>query len=955
MSEKKLFLLDAMALIYRAYFAFSKSPRVSSKGLNTSAMFGFTNTLLDVLKKENPTHIGVAFDTAAPTARHVDFVNYKAHRQEMPEDIGISIPYIKKILQGFRIPIIEMDGYEADDIIGTLAKQAEKKGFEVYMMTPDKDYGQLVSEHIFMYKPGVFGNPPEILGVNEILEKFHIKRIDQVIDMLGLMGDTADNIPGIPGVGQVTAQKLIEEYDNVENIIANAHKLKGKLAEKVANGADSATISKQLATILLDVPVSFEEDKLIIEEPDKEILKELFDELEFKGIAKRVLGEETVTATAVAGTEKIPKPKKGQQNLFGGSESGNDDENAELFNGSVTDDDDTNSSLGSVSIKRQTIYDVEHNYMLCDTKEKREELISNLEKQKEFCFDTETTGIDANTAELVGLSISFKKNEAYYIPFPANYDEAHLLIGEFKSIFENKNIAKVGQNIKYDIIMLRWYDVHVQGKLFDTMLAHYLIEPDQRHNMDFLAETYLNYEPIPIEKLIGEKKEGQLSMRTVAIDQITDYAAEDADVTYQLKYMLEPLLHKNKVYKLFDEVEVPLMSVLVKMETEGVRIDPQFLNSLSSELLKDIISVEDKIYQACGVRFNIASPKQLGDVLFEHLKIDEKAKKTKTGQYATGEDVLSKIEDKHPAIKLVLDYRELVKLKNTYVDTLPQMINPRTGRVHTSFVQTVAATGRLSSNNPNLQNIPIRTERGKEIRRAFIARNDKFTLLSADYSQIELRIIAHFSEDASMIEAFKNKIDIHSVTASKVYNVPLEEVNSTMRRNAKMVNFGIIYGISAFGLSQRLNIPRKEAAEIIDNYFLQYPTIKTYMDGSINRAREHGYVETLLGRRRYLRDINSANATVRGFAERNAINAPIQGSAADLIKVAMIHIDEVFTKEKLNTKMTLQVHDELVFDVPNDELEIVKPIIKQKMEGAIKLKVPVDVEMGTGRNWLEAH
>lgn len=946
MKEKKLFLLDAMALIYRAYFAFAKNPRVSSKGLNTSAMFGFTNTLLDVLKNEKPTHIGVAFDTHAPTARHVDFVNYKANRQEMPEDIGIAIPYIKKILKGFHIPIIELDGYEADDVIGTLAKKAEQNGFEVYMMTPDKDYGQLVSEHIFMYKPGVFGKPAEVLGVEEVLAKFQIKRIDQVIDMLGLMGDAVDNIPGIPGVGEKTAQALLAEYDNVENIIANAYKLKGKLAEKVKNGAELATISKQLATIILDVPIPFEEDKLIMEEPDKEALTELFNELEFRGIAKRVLGESGADASklpAVKGTATAAK--NGQQDLFGGSE---DASNA------ISEDDD-NSANSTPNIKIQTINDVPHNYLLCDTKEKRNELIAQLEKEKEFCFDTETTGIDANTAELVGLSISFKKFEAYYIPFPANYDEAHALIAEFKSVFENENIAKVGQNLKYDIIMLRWYDVHVKGKLFDTMLAHYLIEPDQRHNMDFLAQTYLNYEPIPIENLIGEKRGGQLSMRSVPLEQITDYAAEDADVTFQLKHILEPLLHKNNVFKLFDEVEVPLMNVLVKMETEGVRIDPDFLNEMSSELQKDIISVEDKIYEACGLRFNIASPKQLGEVLFDHLKIDDKAKKTKTGQYATGEDVLSKIEDKHPAIKLVLDYRELVKLKNTYVDTLPTMINPRTGRVHTSFMQTVAATGRLSSNNPNLQNIPIRTERGKEIRKAFIARNDKFTLLSADYSQIELRIIAHFSDDASMIEAFKNHIDIHTATASKVYNIPIEEVNSTMRRNAKMVNFGIIYGISAFGLSQRLNIPRKEAAEIIENYFAQYPTIKTYMDSSINNAREHGYVETLLGRRRYLRDINSANATVRGFAERNAINAPIQGSAADLIKVAMIDIDEAFTKENLRTKMTLQVHDELVFDVPLDELEIVKPIIKNKMEGAIKLKVPVDVEIGTGRTWLEAH
>ncbi len=941
MEEKKLFLLDAMALIYRAYFAFAKNPRISSKGLNTSAMFGFTNTLLDVLKNEKPTHIGVAFDTAAPTARHVDFENYKAHRQEMPEDLVISIPYIKKLLKGFKIPVIEMDGYEADDIIGTLAKKAEEKGFEVFMMTPDKDYGQLVSEHIKMYRPGVFGKPAEVLGVDEILQKFQIKRIDQVIDMLGLMGDTADNIPGIPGVGEKTAQALLADYDNLENVIANADKLKGKLAEKVKNGAESARISKQLATILLDVPIEFEEEKLILEEPDKEQLTEIFNELEFRTLAKRALGEGTTGNNTPA--EDKPKVKKGQQSLF-----------------VITDDDDDTppseeDHQNAAHQKLKTIDDIKHHYELCDTKEKRKALVEKLSHQTEFCFDTETTGIDANNAELVGLSFSIKKHEAYYVPVPDQYDEAHAVVQEFKKVFENKQIAKTGQNLKYDIIMLRWYDVHVQGKLFDTMLAHYLIEPDQRHNMDFLSELYLQYEPIPIEKLIGEKKAGQLSMRTVPLDQITDYAAEDADVTLQLKHVLEPLLIKYKVFKLFDEVEVPLMNVLVKMETEGVRIDPDFLKKLSQELQSDIIKIEDKIYEVCGLKFNIASPKQLGDVLFDHLKIDEKAKKTKTGQYATGEDILSKLEDKHPAVKLVLDYRELVKLKNTYVDTLPEMINLRTGRIHTSFMQTVAATGRLSSNNPNLQNIPIRTERGREIRKAFIARNDKFTLLSADYSQIELRIIAHFSGDESMIEAFKNHIDIHAATASKVYGVPLEQVNSTMRRNAKMVNFGIIYGISAFGLSQRLNIPRKEAAEIIENYFAQYPTIKSYMDSSINNAREHGYVETILGRRRYLRDINSANATVRGFAERNAINAPIQGSAADLIKVAMIHIDEAFTKEKLNTKMTLQVHDELVFDVPNDELEIVKPIIKQKMEGAIKLNVPVDVEIGTGRNWLEAH
>lgn len=935
MQEKKLFLLDALALIYRAYFAFSKSPRINSKGLNTSAMFGFTNTLLDVLNNEKPTHIAVAFDTSAPTARHVDFENYKAHREEMPEDLRISIPYVKKIIRAFNIPVIELDGYEADDIIGTLAKRAEEEGFNVFMMTPDKDYGQLVTEKVKMYKPAVFGNPAEVVGVEGILKKFDIKRIDQVIDILGLMGDAADNIPGIPGVGEKTASKLLHEYDTLENVLNNADNIKGKLGEKVNANKEQALLSKQLATIILDVPVEWNEKSLELEPPNEEALKELFADLEFRQLTKRVFGDPNASAIS----EKKTATKSVQQDLFGNEIPEPEENPAETLNRQAL----------------KTINDIEHTYTLCDTKLKREALIAKLLQQKEFCFDTETTDIDANSAELVGLSISYKPHEAFYIPFTPNYDEAQSLIHEFKSVFENENIAKVGQNLKYDIIMLKWYDVQVKGKLFDTMLAHYLIEPDQRHNMDFLAEYYLHYEPIPITKLIGEKKAGQLSMRTVPLDQLVDYAAEDADVTLQLKHILEPLLHKNNLFKLFDEVEVPLMNVLVKMETEGVRIDPDFLNVMSDDLQADIITVEDKIYEACGLRFNIGSPKQLGDVLFDHLKIDDKAKKTKTGQYATGEEVLSKLEDKHPAIKLVLDYRELVKLKNTYVDTLPLMINQRTGRVHTSFMQTVAATGRLSSNNPNLQNIPIRTDRGKEIRKAFIARNDKFTLLSADYSQIELRIIAHFSEDASMIEAFKNKIDIHTATASKVYGVDIADVSSTMRRNAKMVNFGIIYGISAFGLSQRLNIPRKEAGEIIDNYFLQYPTIKSYMDESINRAREFGYVETLLGRRRYLRDINSANATVRGFAERNAINAPIQGSAADLIKVAMIDIDAAFSKENLRTKMTLQVHDELVFDVPNDELELVKPIIKQKMEGAILLKVPVDVEMGTGKNWLDAH
>lgn len=930
MEPKKLFLLDALALIYRAYFAFSKNPRINSKNVNTSAMFGFTNTLLDVLNNENPTHIAVAFDTSAPTARHIDFENYKAHRQEMPEDLRTSIPIIKNIIRAFNIPVIELDGYEADDIIGTLAKRAEAENFEVFMMTPDKDYGQLVTDKIKMYKPAVFGNPPEVVGIEGILKKFDITSIPQVIDILGLMGDAADNIPGIPGVGEKTAAKLLHEYGTLENVLQNAHNVKGKLGEKIRDHADQAILSKQLATIILDVPVAFDEASLLRQQPNEETLREIFNELEFKQLTKRVFAQSVTESPASKTTVSTV-----QSDLF--------------------DTDIAEPVVSKASVQLATLNDVPHQYFLCNDAQAYQTLVQNLLQQSEFCFDTETTGIDANAAELVGMSFSYKKGEAYYIPFTDDYAQTVETLKIFKPVFENESIAKVGQNLKYDIIMLRWYEIQVQGPLFDTMLAHYLIEPDQKHNMDFLAALYLNYEPIAIETLIGEKRAGQLSMRTVALEQIMPYACEDADVTLQLKQILHPLLERNKVFKLFAEVEVPLMRVLVNMETEGVRINPDFLNQLSTDLQKDITVIESNIYQSCGTTFNIASPRQLGEILFDHLKIDTAAKKTRTGQYATGEDVLSKLEHVHPVVKMVLDFRELVKLKNTYVDTLPQMINKRTGRIHTNFMQTVAATGRLSSNNPNLQNIPIRTNRGKEIRKAFISRNNNFTLLSADYSQIELRIIAHFSNDASMIEAFKNKIDIHAATASKVYGVALADVDATMRRNAKMVNFGIIYGISAFGLSQRLNIPRKEAAEIIENYFMQYPTIKSYMDNSIQMARAKGYVETILGRKRFLRDINSANATVRGFAERNAINAPIQGSAADLIKLAMIDIDAEIANQNLRTRMTLQVHDELVFDVPLDEIDLVKPIIKQKMENAMQLHVPVDVEIGMGNNWLEAH
>lgn len=924
---KKLFLLDGMALIYRAYFAFSKNPRVNSKGLNTSAMFGFTNTLLEVINKEKPTHIAVSFDTEAPTERHESFADYKAHREAMPEDLSRSIPYIYRLLEGFRIPIIIKEGFEADDIIGTLAKEAERHGFDVYMMTPDKDFGQLVSEHIFMYRPSSFGSGAEILGIPEILAKFEIKEVSQVIDILGLWGDSADNIPGIPGVGEKTAKQLISEFGTVENVIANAGSIKGKLGEKVKEHSEMAMMSKKLATIITDVPVPFDEPSLRLEAPDKDLLRDVFTELEFRALAKKVL-EEDITASNTTSPQ------------------------GDLFAGTISEDPQT-EELAPVQLK--SIESESHVYHLCDTADKRSELIHLLFESKKFCFDTETTDIDANKAELVGLSFCISPHEAWYVPLPSNYDEARSIVHEFKGVFEDDSIGKTGQNIKYDLMMLRWYEVDVKGPMFDTMIAHYLLEPDMRHNMDLLAEVYLQYKTVKIDSLIGSKKSTQISMREVEIDLVKDYAAEDADITLQLQLDFEPKLQQNHLMKLFEEVEMPLIPVLASMETEGVAIDPTALHEFSKQLELEIEEAEKLIYASAGMKFNISSPRQLGEVLFEVLKIDPKAKKTKTGQYATGEDILSKMADRHPVVQQVLDYRQLVKLKNTYVDTLPEMVNPRTGRIHTSYQQAVAATGRLSSNNPNLQNIPIRTERGKEVRKAFIARSKNHTLLSADYSQIELRIIAEFSKDQGMIDAFKKGIDIHTSTAAKVYGVPLELVTPEMRRNAKMVNFGIIYGISAFGLSQRLNIARKEAASIIDNYFREFPTIKQYMDGSIEKARRLGYVETILGRRRYLRDINSANAVVRGFAERNAINAPIQGSAADLIKVAMINIHRKIKEMGLKSKMILQVHDELVFDVTHDEVDILKPVISDCMTNAIQMQVPLEVEIGTGHNWLEAH
>lgn len=952
MSEnpKKLFLLDAFALIYRAYFAFSNNHRVNSKGLNTSAILGFTNTLLEVLKKEKPTHIAVVFDTAEPTVRHVEFADYKAHREEMPEDLALSIPYIIKLIKGFNIPVLFSDGYEADDVIGTLAKKAEQHGYTTYMMTPDKDYGQLVSENIFIYKPARLGNGVEIMGVAEVCKKWEIENVSQLIDILGLMGDKVDNIPGIPGVGEKTAIQLIKDFGSIENLIQNTDKLKGKLKEKVELNKEKAIQSKWLATIICDVPIEWDETALKMDAPDKEVLKDLFMELEFRRLAEQVLGETlTVSVTEVQTKNVITKVKK------------IDASQIDMF-GTVTETEITTIETEEIPEVAEapkvykTIKDTPHNYHLVDTKEKRTQLIEELNRQPSISFDTETTGLDANNVEIVGMSFAYKPGEAYYVPVSENFAEAQELINEFKPFFENEHILKIGQNIKYDFSVLKWYGVEIKGKFFDTMIAHFLIQPDMRHNMNVLAESYLGYSPVSIETLIGKRGKGQISMRDVPIEEIKEYAAEDADITLQLKNKFEPVLQDADITKLFEEIEIPLISVLAGMEAEGVALDKEALKEISLGLEKEVCIVEAEIQQLAGTPFNVSSPKQVGDVLFEVLQITEKPKKTKTGQYATGEDVLAKLAGKHPIVGKILDYRELVKLKNTYVDTLPLLVNPRTGRIHTSYNQVVAVTGRLSSDNPNLQNIPIRTERGREIRKAFIPRNENYTLLSADYSQIELRIIAELSGDAGMIEAFQSGQDIHAATAAKVYNVSLEEVTSDMRRNAKMVNFGIIYGISAFGLSERLNIPRKEAASIIDNYFTKYPGIKTYMDESIEIARERGYVETIMGRRRYLRDINSSNHTVRGYAERNAINAPIQGSAADMIKIAMINIHNDFKAKNLRSKMLLQVHDELVFDVLKDEMDIVKEIVSQRMKNAIpSLKVPMEIGMGTGNNWLEAH
>ena len=939
--DKKLFLLDAMALIYRAYFAFSNNHRINSKGQNTSAIFGFTNTLLDVFKREQPTHMAVVFDTAAPTARHEEFAAYKAHREEIPEDLAKSIPFVVKLCEAFNIPVIIKDGFEADDIIGTLAKVAEKQDFDTYMMTPDKDFGQLVSDHIFIYKPARAGGGAEVMGVEEVCKRWEIQNVEQVKDILGLMGDAVDNIPGIPGVGEKTAIQLVKQFGSMENLLVNTQDLKGKLKEKVELNKDLAVQSKRLATILLDVPVEFTPEELKIKDPNKEALRDLFNELEFRRLAEQMnLTATTSSAPAVAKQGSV-KTTSSQPSLFDVVEDSKPEVIEEI------------PEIGGVDLK--TIKDVAHEYKLIDSTEKINELIQLLKKQKQFCFDTETTSLDVSVAELVGLSFSFKEHEGYYVPVPTSRAEAEKIVAAFKPVFEDASIGKVAQNLKYDLAILQSYGVQINGKTFDTMIAHFLLQPEMRHSMDVMSETYLHYSPVSITELIGKKGKEQLNMRDVPVETIAEYAAEDADVTWQLRNHFDPKLDKSAVRKLFEEVEMPLVKVLAEMEAEGINLDKKVLKDLSDVLATDISNVEKEIQTMGGRPFNISSPKQVGEILFDVLKITDKPVKTKTGQYSTGEDILSKLENKHSIVRRILDYRELVKLKNTYVDVLPSMINPKTGHIHTSFNQVVAVTGRLSSDNPNLQNIPIRTERGREIRKAFIPRSSDYLLLSADYSQIELRIIAELSEDPGMLEAFRSGEDIHASTAAKVYGVNLKDVTSDMRRNAKMVNFGIIYGISAFGLADRLNISRTEAKSIIDNYFRQYPLIKEYMDTNIQLAREKGYVETILGRRRYLRDINSGNATVRGFAERNAINAPIQGSAADMIKIAMINIQNDLAKKKMQSKMLLQVHDELVFDAHKSEVDELKQLVEVRMKTALTLKVPVEIGMGTGNNWLEAH
>jgi len=925
-TDKRLFLLDAFALIYRSYFAFIKNPRYNSKGLNTSAMLGFVNTLEQLLNDQKPTHIAVVFDLSAPTFRHEMFEAYKANREEMPEDLRKSIPYIRKIIEAYHIPMLEKPGFEADDVIGTLAKKAETMGYTTYMMTPDKDYAQLVSENIFMYKPSRGGEQPEVWGIPEVRQNFEVHEPWQVIDVLGLMGDTADNIPGCPGVGPKTAMKLISEYKSVDGLYQNINDLKGKLKENLVEYEQQVRMSRKLAEIILDVPVEFDEDKLVMEDPNFQKLNELFTELEFRQLIRK----------------QEEKPKPVSDSLF---------EQGSLFGGTVASSDEKPGEIKTLD----SIETVPHQYYLIETAEQRASLRAELSVQKEFCFDTETTGLDTMTAELVCMSFSYRPHEAYCVTLPADRAKATEIVQEFRLVFGDEKILKIGQNIKYDLSILKNYGLEICEPLFDTMIAHYLIQPDMRHNLDDLCEQYLNFKKIKTDSLIGGKGLFQTTMRDANPEQLRDYACEDADLTLQLKQVLEKELEKNNTRSLFDEIEMPLIPVLADMEQTGVNLNTSELKIYAGVLSKQIVDIEAEIIQMAGENFNVSSPKQLGVVLFEKLKIDPNAKMTKTKQYSTAEETLEKLADKHPIITKILDYRGLKKLLSTYVEALPLLINPKTKKLHTSYNQAIAATGRLSSTNPNLQNIPIRDDNGRELRKAFIPSDEEHTFLSADYSQIELRIMAALSKDAQMMEAFRNNQDIHAITASKIYKIPLAEVTSDMRRKAKTANFGIIYGISAFGLSARLNIPRTEAKELIDGYFENFPDIKKYMDASIENARVKGFVETIKGRKRYLNDINSANAVVRGVAERNAINAPIQGSAADVIKIAMVNIWRAMNEQKLRSKMILQVHDELNFDVWKPELEQVKAIVKHEMENAVNIGVPLTVEMNAGDNWLDAH
>ena len=942
--QKRLFLVDAYALIFRGYYAFIKNPRINSKGQDTSAIMGFMNSLLDVIKRERPDHLAVCFDKGGSTDRVEMYEDYKANRDETPEGIKTAIPYICDILNAMNIPIMVKEGFEADDVIGTLSKQAEKEGYKTFMVTPDKDFAQLVSENIFMYRP-VFGGGYETWGIPEVQKKFEVKDPLQVIDFLGMMGDSSDNIPGLPGVGEKTAKKFLAQFGSMENLLANTHELKGKMKEKIEANAELGLLSKQLATIMLDVPVTFNAEDFEMSEPDIPKVTEIFQELEFRRLIDNFVKTfstevPTTNNSTSASTEQTSTPKEkaaageGQFSLFGGDASTSDD---------------------TSSTERQNIKNTSHLYQSVAPGMATKLFMSNLLKQTSVCFDTETTGLNPLTAELVGIAFSWEKGKGFYMPFPEDQKEAQDLIEVIRPFFEAEHIEKVGQNLKYDIKVLAKYNIEVKGVLFDTMLAHYLINPDMRHNMDVLAETYLNYTPVPISELIGKKGKNQLSMRDVSVEQQTEYAVEDADITLQLKEHFSNELNDANTQKLFNDIEVPLLRVLADMELEGINLDEAFLNGLSEDLNKDIAALETKIYDVAEEKFNIASPKQLGVILFEKLKLVDKPKKTKTGQYSTAEDVLSYLAKDHEIVQSILDYRGLSKLKSTYIDALPTQVEPSTKRVHTDYMQTVAATGRLSSNNPNLQNIPIRTERGRQVRKAFIPRNDDYILLAADYSQIELRIIAALSEETNMIEAFKNGEDIHASTAAKVFNVALEDVTREQRSNAKTVNFGIVYGVSAFGLSNQTNLSRSEAKDLIDTYYETYPKLKAYMSEQVDFARDNGYVQTVLGRRRYLKDINSRNAVVRGAAERNAVNAPIQGSAADIIKIAMINIHSKLKAGNYKSKMLLQVHDELVFDIFKPELNELKTLIKSEMENAFIMEVPLDVEVDTGLNWLEAH